>query len=32
MSVTLLVASHDPLIDEVADQVVELKDGKIVQI
>lgn len=27
--VTLLVASHDPLIDEVADQVVELKDGKI---
>jgi ABC-type lipoprotein export system ATPase subunit len=29
--VTLLVASHDPLIDEVADQVVELKDGKIEQ-
>jgi ABC-type lipoprotein export system ATPase subunit len=29
--VTLLVASHDPLIDEVADQVVELRDGKIEQ-
>ena len=27
--VTLLVASHDPLIDEVADEIIELKDGKI---
>ncbi len=30
--VTLLVASHDALVDEYVDQVLQLKDGQIVQI
>ena len=28
--VTLLIASHDPLVDDYADQVLLLKDGQIV--
>jgi ABC-type lipoprotein export system ATPase subunit len=28
--VTLLIASHDALMDEYADQVLQLKDGQIV--
>jgi ABC-type lipoprotein export system ATPase subunit len=29
---TLLVASHDALLDEYADRVLELKDGQITDI
>jgi ABC-type lipoprotein export system ATPase subunit len=28
--VTLLIASHDALVDEYADQVLQLKDGQLV--
>lgn len=30
--ITILVTSHDPLIDEVADQVYELRDGNIAEV
>jgi ABC-type lipoprotein export system ATPase subunit len=29
--VTLIMASHDPLVDEYVDEVLQLKDSQIVQ-
>jgi len=29
--VTVVMASHDPLVDEYVDQALQLKDGQIVQ-